>query len=431
MRTLVVAMVLVGCSGGGASDGGSAGSGATAGGGSSSTGGGTGGASAGGTGGTAGGTTGDGGVPFDAGSTPFAALCDQYFDALCTFYSRCGAMQDKATCLSVQDDRFNPWLRDACLFDERAQLDAGRVAYEDRAAAACLHALRVSAPCTQAIEQFAPECASLFRGLVPAGGACARSSECAPTHYCDSSVGMCPGRCVAKKPAGADAGLDEECQAGMYPYAGKCRLFALTGFSCAAIPPSNDPQRCIPNVAFCNGSACLPLQGDGGTCTSDSQCIFPLRCAASRCVRPAGTGEACGYGLFPGTPSVPCKFDLACSEGLGGGVCRALGVNGQGCFNQFECAGTRQCPGVFFGAGPDGGLQIDAGSCTPASGAGAPCTAAQNFCDVGPTYCNTDAGQCAARAAFGTMSTCTASEQCTPPDVCLGGVCRRPYCVLP
>ncbi len=440
MRALVLMVLVVGCSGGGATDGGSAG------GGGSATAGGTG-TSAGGTGGTAGGSSGGGsstaggsgtaggasgggtagGAPFDAGSTPFGALCDAYVDGLCTYQTRCGAMNEKTSCISVFNNRFNPWFRPSCLVDEGRQLDAGRLGYDARAAAACLYALRTSAPCTSNLNAYAPECDRIFTGLVAANGACTRSNECAPTHYCDSTPSVCPGRCLPRKTAGADAGANEECQSGYYVYDGKCRLYALTGLSCAPIAPSTQLQECLPNVAFCNGSACLTLQADGGTCTGDTQCAFPLRCGGNRCVAPGGAGDTCGYGIFPMTPAVPCRFDLACSEGLFGGVCRALGVDGQRCFSPFECAGTRQCPGVFFGA-EDGGFRIDAGTCQPPSAPGAPCNANESFCDVGTAYCRLDAGQCTLRSGVGSMAACGTSDECTPPEGCVNGTCRRPYC---
>jgi len=377
---------------------------------------------------TAGGSGTAGGAPFDAGTQPFAGLCDAYIDGLCSYYTRCGATQEKATCIAVNTDRFNPWFYSACLVDERRQMDGGRLAYDGRAAAACLHALRTGAPCSPNLNQYAPECDRIFTGLVPAGGPCTRTNECPATHYCDSTPAMCPGTCRPRKSVGSDAGINEECQGGYYVYAGRCRLYALTGLSCAALAPSTQLQECLPNVAFCDGTTCQPLQGDGGTCSADSNCAFPLRCGGSRCVPPAGAGETCGYGIFPMTPAIPCKFDLACSNGLGGGVCRALGVNGQPCFNAFECAGTRQCPGVFFGP-TDAGFRIDAGTCQPPSTPGQPCSANENFCDVGAAYCQVDAGQCTLRSDAGSMAPCSTGDECTPPDNCVGGVCRRPYCV--
>ncbi len=430
--TLAVTVCLLGCPGPSSTDGGSGGGaagGSTGGstGGSGGGGGGSGGATGGSGGSTGGGTASDAGTdagtPYDAGTLGVDALCNQYFDAFCEYYTRCGFTESKVGCLGVVDNRSNPWFAATCLLEERAAIDAGRLAFDERAAAACLYKLRTGVPCApNAAPSYAPECDAILRGLVTSGP-CARSSECTPGNYCDASLAMCPGTCRPRKGAGATAASDEECQPGYYVYDGQCRLYALTGLSCAPVGSSSTPQQCRPGEAKCTANTCVALRQEGYPCMDDSDCGFPLRCAGGNCRHGVGLGQTCSYG-FTGAPAALCRLDLACSNGVNpdGGVCRPLGGVGSGCFSLFECAANLTCRGVIFGT-----TEIDAGTCV-APALNARCSSIAD-CDLETAFCDADAGQCRPRRAPGSMGSCTTQDQCTPPDFCVAGSCRKPYCV--
>lgn len=429
MRALLVVAVvaLCGCpgNGGGGTGGGSAtGGGSTSAGGGSGTGGGT--AGTGGSAGSGGGAAGGsgGGAAIDAGSIPLSQLCTEYIDAICDFYTRCGYTQTKAGCIQLTTQKFNPWFQMTCLQDEKAAIAAGRLAYDDRAAAACLYRVRNSTSCSSNQLMY-PECQALLRGRVTDGG-CAASYECDSSAYCDSTLGMCPGRCLPKKPAGADAGADRECQTGYYSYDGHCRLYALTGLSCAPLSGSSTPQQCRPGEATCVMGICQAPRMDGYPCAGDSDCAFPLRCNDMRCSLGSGVGQVCRYTA----PTQACKLDLACANPFGpdGGTCAPFFGLDAGCYSPFECAGNTVCPGVAFGQGPDGGFQITQGRCSVPY-LGAPCTSSFD-CDYATAFCQADGG-CGARRTRGSNGACTVEDQCTPLDSCVAGTCRRPSCVLP
>lgn len=427
MRALIVSVLvcLVGCGGnnGGGTGGGSGGSGGTGGTGGA-TGGGTGGATGGGSGGSTGGGTG-GGAPTDAGTLTLGETCGQYLDAICEYNTRCGFTETKAGCLAVSL-KFNPWFPSTCLLEERAAITGGRATFDGAAAASCVYKLRNSLPCGANPATYAPECETVLRGQVTTG-ACARTFECMQGNYCDSSLGMCPGVCRPRKPTGADAGSSEECQPGQYEYDGKCRLFAFTGTSCAPIAPSVQPQQCRPGEAFCSAGTCIALRQETYPCTSESDCVFPLVCQNMTCVRRSAVGQRCSYG-YPSPPQ-PCKLDLACEGPFhsDGGTCRLPGGQGSTCFNEVECTGNLKCTTWSLAFLLDAGVQVDAGRCVQPAQAGAACvTGNGDTCERLNTYC--DAGQCRLRRDAGSMGSCLAEDHCTPPDVCIGGTCRKPYC---
>jgi hypothetical protein len=281
-------------------------------------------------------------------------------DANCARLTRCGLFNE-----SICDGYFRSPDYRALL----AAVDGGKLDYDGAATYACLDELAtVGCDRTQRdTREETPACASVFRGGVSDGKACAFDDECrsgkcdAPT--CTRDV-CCPGTCAAASsgsPGGGPCQVDANCTNG-----------------------------------YCTKSKqCAPRVTEGKICDDTRACDFGLACIgltdlqAGNCRRLPLIGESCPY--------------LQCAELAGTCVnftCLALGLPGEPCTADDECSPFAQCDETR-------NVCID----TPTLG-----MACDVYC-AGEAWC--DASVCVAPRADGDM--CSADNQCLSTD-CIEGL---------
>jgi hypothetical protein len=271
-------------------------------------------------------------------------------DALCSYMARCGEMPDKTSCEAA----VNPDLAQLS-----AGVQAGRIKYDGKAAAACLDVLK-SASCNYSALQTEPQaCRDTFKGTVASGGVCYTGMDCI-SGDCGSGVcsgsGCCPGVCSASTSlagqipiggncSGASAGCvsgafcsygstptcqakaaigqvcdtsypQEACAVGAFclasgPNAGTCGRLAAEGQACYS---GSDDHACDSMLDFCDPVAlkCVPKIPVGGACSSDASCVGYATCDASgHCLAEARAGQACDDSNGP-----HCIGYLLCESGI-------------------------------------------------------------------------------------------------------------------
>ena len=246
----------------------------------------------------------------------------------------------------------------------QAAADAGRIRFDDAAAASCL-----AAEATQACEELRntftlAACDAALTGALPNGAACSSTLECADG-FCDTSA-TCPGTCSA---------------------------FAQPDADCSATP-------CGPGQV-CDGatSRCVaktPPGGPGEPCANDLPYCDPgLRCAFETCIPRLPTGEPC-------QSTADCATGLYCPPPYSplAGSCAPRVPEGQPCAEDAACVpGTSCAPTV----------------CEPPPSAGEPCSATclGGYCDLN--------GRCAAYRTLG--EPCGSGVECSPHLACVAGAC--------
>jgi len=357
--------------------------------------GGAGSAAAGGKGGAAGSAaTGGTGGSYASGSVEPGELDGALATALCEYYARCGLDSDYAThldggCASA----VVAGLRNGVVAEALAALEKGTVSYDADAMAACLADL-ASTPCSAPLS---PDllCESAVTGLVPEGGDCTLSVECAGDERCDGAT--CPGQCVPRTEAGCV--VDADCPSGGQCMAAEggarfCRALARQGEPCAYSP------WCIPGL-FCTTESGRQAEG---SCEERPR---------------AATGEACG----------PMPYGTACAAG---DVCAILGPGDPTGWLE-QCVPVADSGGPCY-PGPEDGCppgeycpittgELFAGtysaSCAPTVALGEGCTVDVFGVGCGPLARCKD-GICAALGELG--ATCTESGDCLS-NSCVDGAC--------
>ena len=275
-------------------------------------------------------------------------------DALCTYAARCGQMPDVATCKAASLTEMGRI---------SADVGAGRVNYDGKAAAACLNAVR-SGSCNHSDPFNAGEpqvCKDAFRGTVASGGACYDGAECVSGSCsgtaCSGSSTCCQGTCdvsassAAAIPIGGScSGTGAVCASGSFCHYGTtaiCTAQAAAGQSCETSYSSSscvagaycvanssntgicgrlpaegqncyptggsDPAACDSMLDYCDSVSlkCVPRIAVGGDCSAGAACVEYATCdATGRCVAEARAGEVCDDANGP-----RCLGALKCSSG--------------------------------------------------------------------------------------------------------------------
>ena len=195
-------------------------------------------------------------------------------DAFCTYAARCGQMPDKATCKAAAGTDTGQL---------SADVTAGKIKYDGKAAAACFDAMR-SASCNYSDPFNAGEpqvCKDVFKGTVADNGVCYSGSECV-SGSCGGGVCSGSGCC-----------------------AGTC---STSTSSAAAIPIGGD----------CSGS--------GAACVSSAFCDYGT---TATCTAKAAAGQSCDSS-YAGTSCVAGAYCVA--NGPNTGICGKLPAEGQDCY---------------------------------------------------------------------------------------------------
>ncbi len=348
----------------------------------------------------------DGGVEggVDASRPTAATFIADYNRLLCELYVRCeprdaDALRSQAVC--------HPSLRRYFDHARLRAVEAGRTAFDSVAASECLSELAALSGCLELGSPSAATCGDVFRGTVPADGAClyqaVLSTECVDGLAC--AVGAaCPGECVPPGMPGEPC-THAGCAAGTVCREGLCVAAWAVGSPCG-----EDPLRCAVTT-YCNPESgrCEAQKDQGAPCVLTEECAsepeallcLETRTAVRACVAPADTaeGDECFRTSF-GLDSCPSPLVCAAS-GVGLGMCAVGAAAGE------DCATDRPC-GL--------GLRCQGGMCVPISLPGGRCGVDGTACPHSHRCLD---GVCTARPVVG--ESCIGGE-CYLSE-CIGGVC--------
>ena len=275
-------------------------------------------------------------------------------DALCTYAARCGQMPDVASCKAAAGTDTGQL---------SADVQAGKIKYDGKAAAACLDAMR-SASCNHSdpFNEGEPQaCKDAFKGTVADNGVCYSGSECVSGSCgggvcsasgccqgscnpsagsaaaipiggaCGGSGAVCvvgafcsyismPPTCQAKAAAGQSCDVssgEESCVAGAYcvangPNTGTCGRLPAEGQSCSPTAASYS-SACDSMLDYCDSVSlkCVTRISVGGDCSGGATCVGYATCdATGRCVANPGAGDVCDDVNGP-----QCLGSLFCESG--------------------------------------------------------------------------------------------------------------------
>ncbi len=240
-------------------------------------------------------------------------------------------------------------------------------------------------------------------------------TRCGPEDYCDPAERRCRARKQSGERCGDDAG---DCLSDLICRDGTERICVAVarneGDPCGAETVCGGPSVCVegrcrsrselgkpctlpthcPVGAVCardpeaGERVCLTPRGEGGSCTEGgAQCQAPLICAM---VSEEGIG-VCSVDPSPGLDA-PCDDGICAAgywckhEAVGDqGVCKAMGEQGEPCFNL----------GVpDYTACRDGLYCTEAETCEPPGELGDPCSLFDAFSCVAGLWCSRETGQC-------------------------------------
>lgn len=250
---------------------------------------------------------------------PIDELGARATEVLCNYEVRCGSMPDVAAC----DETF--FFRNQGVADVKA----GKVIYDGRAAADCLDVYRtLSCNASDAAVSIAGRgqaCRDAIKGTVATGGSCLIDDEClsqaCDKSACNSTVACCVGVCVTRVPAGGDC--------------------SASGARCA-------------DDLFCRRSptdataTCTALIADGQPCTSTDSCVAGRRCnvvtgtSAGTCGVLPAHGQACPGQICDALADVCDPASKTCVTRIAVGAdCSAIPT---GCVAYANCdATTKTC----------------------------------------------------------------------------------------
>ncbi len=275
-------------------------------------------------------------------------------------------------------------------------VDIGRIAYDEKAAAACLDYVAARTCEYDFLHVFTAEeqagrdaCAAVFKGRMGRNGPCMAANECAEEAICgfdpNATEECAPGACrVLAQPAklGEACTFNAGCEQDSF-----CEQDVNTGQPTVCVAAPKAGQACNQGVcaggAFCefdfeNGTqTCVKPRPVGAACNSDYECEQPGICRytefeGGRCFKPAEEGGACdwnGYGI-------QClRFDNYCAPN---NTCKQLPGKGENCVG--ECAGDFFCS------------QLQGAVCTPVADAEERCGWDENYYQETPcsgdNYCD-------------------------------------------
>jgi hypothetical protein len=329
----------------------------------------------------------------DKGPAGAGALCQAYTTSLTSKLSACGVT-------SLPDAVLGTYV--SALFDcqgFQAAQDAGRVAFDQAKARACLETV-APMTCTELLESghlFPTVCADAVAPKVPVGGACysALGYECVA------------GSCEISSTA---------CFTGS-----TCAPFATLGQSCATA--TCGPGLRCDLASVCEVAPTIAILGAGGDCApSSTVCNDGLYCATGTnlCMAQKAVGAAC---------AVPeeCRHGTYCAAGTA--ICTAWLKLGDTCVRgEHRCGGNTYCGASNKClASP-----VLGGDCTPFSGELIFCQDSWCAAPVPPSTTPVCTASAAPGAACNTANTlqCGIGYVCNAIGTGTAGTCGRSFCGL-
>jgi hypothetical protein len=333
-------------------------------------------------------------------SIPFDELPARYASAQCKLIERCyGPLYHVFFTFEDCETRTEAQFRDGGFGALEAAVDAKTAKYDGEKAVKCLDTLE-NRECAELNQRTIDACEAALTGTVEPGDDCNIDEECKGSRICEVTD-QCPGTCVERYAAGHDCSENDEC-------------------------------------------------ADALICSD----------ATSRCVAPAGDGEACGGGLEP-----ECDGGLLCAGEDSGngqpGTCHPLDqiaehragetcspTVGELCEDGLSCVidaltPAFTCKTVPASGGPCGlgfpencpvgeycplsevelALGVFASTCEPLPRIGEPCAARPMFiparCEP-YARCDEPTGTCLGLRSLG--------ESCSSDELCNSGYCENGGC---
>lgn len=251
----------------------------------------------------------------DGDSIPIDQLAGRAMDVVCALEIRCGAVPDRAACDEIVNQRLQL----------EADVKAGKVIYDGRAAATCLNAYSTFGCSASDVALFSASrlqsCEDAVKGTVATGGSCLSDDEClsqaCDRSACNGTVECCAGTCAAKIPAGGDCSVAEaRCADELF-----CRR-STTDQTAICTARIGDGQPCISTDVCVAGRRCNIVTGTGaGTCGA-----FPAH------------GQACPGNACDSSTDVCDPASKTCVSRIAlGGDCSAFGT---GCVAYANCDPT-------------------------------------------------------------------------------------------
>ncbi|UJR85321.1 hypothetical protein [Sandaracinus amylolyticus] len=269
-----------------------------------------------------------------------SAWVDAYLDAMCAFHARC-----ETDFAGFAERHQSACHEEGYAYLRRAAARAGRTTrLDDDIASGCLAAID-AASCRVAPQTLVPAliaCQRPFVGLVEVAGACdptlgvTMASECAPGLYCRSLDGACGGACEALPRRGESCSAARACADGatcvVEDEGLRCRAWSLgAGEACDV----GDRCALVDGIAHaCVEGRCapVPVVAVGEACAMGvARCEDDAWCADGICTARGALGDACG-------PVQPCVEGLRCDTDSAPPRCAPLGVAGDRCAGNHECA---------------------------------------------------------------------------------------------
>jgi hypothetical protein len=194
--------------------------------------------------------------------------------------------------------------------------------------AACLPVgtLATGAACNESLQ-----CASEFcsgaqttgcgtcSAIIPDGQSCAlgTSGTCRPQSQCSSTTMTCGPTTIGD--VGAPCGSDFDCKVGLF-CGGTCKGLEAKGDSCTSLTDCAYPLICPPATLTCQSPG-----PPGSACQFDTDCVYGLGCDSSsftcKAIAWAGAGQACGGATRCFVGDCPAA----------GGTCPTVIADGQAC----------------------------------------------------------------------------------------------------
>lgn len=324
---------------------------------------------------TGGGGAGGGGGGGSSGSiAQVNAYCNAISDKICTNFVSCNLMESnfKTQCVSIFGDSF--------CSDLRNSVSGGQASYDGTKSDQCVQAIQ-SAPAGNCDNPFGnvfsgSACSGLSVGLVPNGGRCDTSGDCAASscsHAADAGS-ICNGVCGGP---GGGTGTGNG-------YLGN-PCYGTTVGSCYS-----------PNWCDVSANLCKAPQGTGGNCTSSGsrECDSNNYCntTTGKCAALPGPGTACNTSTYP-----YCNAASYCSYSTSPPMCVVKGPQGASC-TQFSvpCEDSLRCVNS---------------TCQPPVGSGGAC---QNYNDcVQGLSCDDVSRTCRQSSSVGPGEACSSTRYCT------------------
>jgi len=266
--------------------------------------------------------------------------CELTAESFCAYYLRCGriAANDMAECLALFDESCNQVYEPYYVAHARE----GLMELSTQGIEACALHLE-SVACEDQIFDLDGGCSDVWKGLVPAGGACGpgiSSFVCEAGTTCILNLQFC-GTCEPTSPTGGpclgDSGF--RCDPLDRCVEGFCVARGMPGDVCDDNSPCRLGSSCTEGI--CRGVNVVEI---GESCDQARRCPYGSVCTAGECVAQVGLDQPCSPGLC---------YSGHCDTT--DNVCRALRPGGAQCTASPQCQSgicdngfCRTLPGTCF-----------------------------------------------------------------------------------